>query len=1085
MKLHKFLLIITIVLLTNKPSKAFQVDTLKLDVVGKVVDSDGNSLQGITINVKGSNKSTFSNNLGNFALKGVEVGSTLIISGINILTLEIKTSNNPNLGTISTQQKISEGDEVVVEANTGYQKKKPNELNGALFVLDNKTINRQTGTNILKRLDGQVPGLYFNIGKSNNNPQSNTEISIRGLGSINGPLDPIIVLDDFIYEGRIENINPNDIESITILKDAASTSIYGARGGNGVIVLTTKKGKINNSIQIDVNSNLIIGDKPDLFKLNQMTSSDYIDVEEYIFNKGYFDNQITSNLYPALTPAVEVFQNRKTGLISSADSALLINKLKTIDNRKDFDNYFYNRSVTQQHHISLRGGSEKMIWLISGGYEKANGTLKSVDQKTNLRFENIYKPLSNLQVEIGAIYSNSKSTSGSIGYGDLSIGGSRLSVPYLQLLDENKNPLPIANKYSNFYLDTAGQGLLNNWHYYPYNEHLRDVFTSSFTEYIAKLGVNWNILKNLNLRVNYQIQNQQNLRERHSDEESYYTRDLINRFSVINWNTSTITYPIPKGSILQNSTSQIKSQNLRGQLDYATHWRRNSISFLIGGEFREIINEGVGNTVYGYNQDPLRISRVNYNQLYRDYTTGYFITIPGSPFKAATLTNRFVSLYTNLSYQLNEKYSITGSFRKDGSNIFGLNTNDKWKPLWSIGSGWVISNESAFKKLPLKYLKLRLTYGYSGNVNLGLSPLPIAYSDRNFLTNLPYARITTINNPELRWEEIRQTNIALDFAFKKRKISGSIDYYFKKGVDLYGETPYDYTAWGYLPEIVKNVASMKGTGVDLSLSSVNIDKALKWTTTVILSYNSSKTTKYNKLSAQKLTTLLGGSANTIRPVVNKPLYAIVAYKWAGLDNLGNPQGLLNGEKSTDYQAIRREAELKGIESGAIKYIGPANPIVFGSFMNSISYRKLTLLFSISYKFGYYFRKPTISYSALINSGVGHKDYEKRWQNVGDESKTNIPSFVYTDYPQFGARDNFFLNSEINILKADNIRFQFINIEYDLLSPKYKNSKSKVQLYFNLSNIGIIWRSNKEKIDPDYPNALQPPKYYTIGVRTSF
>jgi TonB-dependent SusC/RagA subfamily outer membrane receptor len=141
--------------------------------------------------------------------------------------------------------------------NTGYQKLKPNEVNGAVTVIDKKTLNQQTGPGILERLEGVTSGLAFNRGFGNGNAQNKTGINIRGLSTINGPLDPLIVVDNFIYEGDIKNINPNDVESITILKDAAAASIWGARAGNGVIVITTKKGRLNERTKVDFNSSLI------------------------------------------------------------------------------------------------------------------------------------------------------------------------------------------------------------------------------------------------------------------------------------------------------------------------------------------------------------------------------------------------------------------------------------------------------------------------------------------------------------------------------------------------------------------------------------------------------------------------------------------------------------------------------------------------------------------------------------------------------------------------------------------------------------------------------------------------------------
>jgi len=216
--------------------------------------------------------------------------------------------------------------------------------------------------------------------------------------------------------------------------------------------------------------------------------------------------------------------------------------------------------------------------------------------------------------------------------------------------------------------------------------------------------------------------------------------------------------------------------------------------------------------------------------------------------------------------------------------------------------------------------------------------------------------------------------------------------------------------------------------------------------------------------------------------VGKPLYAIAAYKWGGLDTLGNPQGYVNGKLSTDYYAIQSESTQKG-QAGNIVYIGPANPVFFGSLINTFTWKRISLDFNISYKFGYYFRKSTISYSQLVNSGTGNSDYAKRWQHAGDEAFTNVPSFVY---PASQDRDGFYAASAINVLRAGNIRLQYVNLAY--LVTRQGNRKAflkNISVYMNVADAGILWRANKEHIDPDYPSALRPITSWTLGIRTNF
>jgi len=1078
-QIYKPIKIILFLLLVASTASA----QVSISVSGRIINEKDESVNA-TVSVKGKKKATATDAGGNFLLKGIAPSAILVISGVNIEPLEIGVNGRTAIGVITVRTKVVKDREITLQANTGYQVINPNEVNGSLVVIDNKTLNEQPGPNILKRLDGVTPGLYFNIGKNSNNPQNTTHISIRGLSTINGPLDPIIVLDNFIYEGNISNINPNDIESITVLKDAAATSIYGARGGNGVIVITTKKPKFGQKLKVDLNSTVTVTNKPDLLYLPQMSPADYIDVEQTIFNRGYFNEQINNPPYEAITPAVEIFLQRQQGLISAADSATQIDALKSFDNRKQFENLFYKKAVLQQYALNVRGGSNNLAWLVSGDYNRNLGSLQAKDEKGNIRIENTFKPVKNLEVTLSLYYTNETSTSGAPDYNTIRVGG-RGPVPYVSFADHNGNANPVDITYRKDYLDTLAGGRLLNWNYYPLTDYLHDRTTTNAEDYTSNIRLNYTFLNSFQLSLNYQYERQQTNVSRNSDTASYYTRNVMNTFSQFDPNAGIVTNLFPYGSILQKSLSGLRSQNFRAQLNFNKTWGKHSVAAIAGNEIRNVMNDGNGYSIYGYNNTPLSYATVDFFNPYPTFLTGNYESIPGAPYLNATTVNRFVSLFSNVTYQYKKRYSLSGSVRKDGSNIFGLTTNDKWKPLWSAGAGWVVSDEPFYRSTIFSYLKLRATYGFSGNVDLSKSPLPIAYTASNFVTNFPISRIITINNPALKWEQVGQENFGLDFQAAHQRINGTIEYYLKQGSDLYGETPYDYTTWGGASTITKNVADMKGHGMDVSIHTKNMDGALKWNTSFILSYNASRTTKYYSPGSQNVFSLLGSGGTTIIPVVGKPLYGIVAFTWAGLDNQGNPQGYLNGKKSIDYASIVDSSGSKQLASGSIKYMGPASPTIFGSLINTFNYKQFSLNFNISYRFGYYFKKATIDYAALISSGIGNKDYEKRWQKPGDELTTNIPSFVYTDYPQFSGRGYFFDNSEVNILKGDNIRLQYVNVDYTFSRNDKKYFFGTLQVYLNASDLGILWRANKEKLDPDYPYSLPVPKSYSIGLRAGF
>ncbi|WP_346239586.1 SusC/RagA family TonB-linked outer membrane protein [Niabella insulamsoli] len=1059
--------------------------TSEITVSGYIRNESLVPMIGANIAVKGKNIRTNADNKGWFSINAMK-GDSLFISYVSYADTTIAVSQGmTNIQIILVPWRKTEAT-VIVEANTGYQKIKPNEINGSVVVIDNETLNQQTGTNILQRLNGVTNGLLFNIGKENSSGTESNTISIRGLSTINGPISPLIILDNFPYEGDINNINPNDIESITILKDAAAASIWGARAGNGVIVITSKKGRFNQKLNVSFNANLIFSKGPDLLAQPQISSEDYIRIEEQLFKQGHFNDQIDDiNGWPALPPSVDIFYKRQQGLISSADSAMRISQYSQQDSRIEYMKNFQRPGLTQQYSLNLRGGAANISWFVAANHDRVMGTDYFESGKTNLRFDNTIRILKNLSTNLAVFYTHSNNQSGAPDFTQLSRMNGRY-ISYLNFQDQNGQPVNLP-RYRKDFTDTIGNGRLLDWNYYPISDYLHDYTTAQTQELIARLGMNYTVFEGLDASVDYQYQKQWVQSRRFADMESFYTRDLINRFSQLPDNPSVpIDYGIPIGDILTIGASEIVAKNFRGKLNYYKKRLNHSISLLAGVELRDLISKDLGaSTLYGYQEDPLSTGTVDFNRGFPSLISPYPEYIPGAPSGGQLMNNRFVSFFANGSYSYKKRYTLSGSFRKDASNVFGAKTNERWNPLWSSGVGWLLSSEPFYRFAPLPELKLKLTYGYSGNLDPRKTPLPISGALTNNITNFPVQRISNLNNPSLRWEKSRQINLALQFATVGRKLSGTLEYYHKKGTDLYGETPYDYTAWGVQPTITRNVADMEGHGVDLNLISRNIDAELKWTTELIYNYNASKTTAYYTDDSKDFFGAVF-NGNTIIPIIGRPLYALTAYKSAGLNNQGDPQGYLDGELSTDYRAITNSTTEKGMESGAIVFVGAANPVHFGSLINHLSWKGLTLSVNLLYKMGYYFRKNTFSSSTLINGGLGHTDYYDRWQQPGDEAHTTIPKFVYTDYPQLSYRENFYRYAEENTAKGDHIRLHYIHLNYDA-ATLFKNNASfnNLQVYVNASNLGVLWRANEFGLDPDYANTYPPQPQFTIGLRGNF
>jgi TonB-dependent starch-binding outer membrane protein SusC len=1039
-------------------------------LTGKITGIDGENVRA-TIRSK-RNGMAISLPDGTYSFKLQTLPDTITFSAIGYITLS-KVISKIEIFNLKMTPNVQALNEVVVQ--TGYQTVKPNEINGTVSVISEQAINATTGTNILDRILNQSSGLLLNVGKTPGNPQNKTNISIRGLGTIDGPLDPLIVLDGFIYEGDINNINPNDIENVSILKDASAASIWGARAGNGVIVITSKKGKLNQPLQIGVNANTIAETLPDLFAISQMDSKDYIGMEKMLFDQGYFNDQITRFPFRALSPAVELMLQHRQGHLSGEQLQAKLDFLATQDSRQNYLDEFYTNALTQQYGLNLRGGSNANSYYISGNYDHSLGETFAKSDRLNLKLSNDFKFGSVLSLSTLASYTSFSSHSGRPAFSNITTG-SRTPV-YLAFRDENGNAIPIDRFYRAAYTDTAAQGKLLDWKYYPLDNHNYEYQTASRQEFFASATLKYKLTDFLQLDVGFQHQQQRIENLSHAEPESYTARNLTNTYSQFNYTTQVVRYIVPVGGTLSSRFSNVASSTARTQLNLDKKIGIHSINAILGAEGRKVNNSSDGNNRFGYYEDPLGFTDVDIVTRYPEFLTKSNTTIGGSASMTST-QQRFLSFYGNFSYSYQGKYHLSASARKDGSNIFGANTNDRWKPLWSAGLGWSISNEGFYNLSFMPTLSLRATYGHSGNVDLSRTALPIAAYGSNATSGLRYTRIGTINNPELKWEQLSQIDLKLDFATKRNRLSGTISYYVKKGTDLYGTAPYDYTTWGRLAILTRNVAAMKGQGIDLDLRGKILEGKFQWNAQLFFSINESKTTDYYRSSGSDLSGLVNGG-NRISPIIGKPLYGIAAYQWARLDANGNPQGYLNGQPSTNYTAMATEATTSG---NNLVFIGRSSPLYFGSIINTFNYGQFSLSVNVNFKLAYYFMKNSINYNSMITSGATHSDYAKRWQQPGDENLTHVPSFIY---PVNINRDGIYNASEIHADRADHARLSYIRLSYTPNIATWGIGLRRLEVFGGLQNGGILWRKNSDKLDPDYNNQIPPAKQIAFGLRGSF
>ena len=1054
---------------------------------GQVTNDKGEPLAGASLRIKGTNIDFSTDGNGIVLIPDKFVEEILQVSYLGYSPTEIPVRNANNIVLHLNDNTIG----IVDVVSTGYQSIPKERATGSFVQIDNQLLNRRISTNILDRLDGVTSGLTFSKGSGSTGllpSNSKTGISIRGTSTIDTKVsaDPLIVLDNFPYEGNIDNINPNDVESITVLKDAAAASIWGARSGNGVIVITTKKGKLDQPLSIEFNSNFTLGEKPNLkYSRNYIQSSDYLDIEKYLFNQGYYDSDITNTMtYPALSGGVEIFSKLRAGTITENEANEQLAILKNVDVRDEIEKYFYQKSLNQQYALNVRGGTPKATYALTFGFDKNRSYLINSDyNRTSFSSSNTFRPIKNLELSTNIIYNRSNSILGSAYRSDL---------PYNRLADENGNSLSVPYYYSDSYKKSMQDLGFLDWAYRPLDERDFSESKTTYSNVLLKAGATYTFTNFLKTQIQYQMENETGKNTNFNNVNSFYARNLINTYTQYDNASKSFQYPFPKGGILGQVDMETKANSFRWQLNYDQNFKeKHQINAIAGAEVRQVINSSRTNNLFGYDENlGIPVTNLNYDTYYsvnpEAYGTRLLPAVDGDV-DPTEFTNRFVSYFANASYEYNKKYIISLSGRKDGANIFGVNINDKVTPLWSAGLAWNISNESFYNFKLLPYLKLRTTYGFNGNVYNASAYLTAEYSTSS-LTRARIAKIKSPPNPELRWEKIKNLNFAVDFASVNSRITGTVEWFDKVGDDLIQNTilapSTGFTTYK------ANSAQVETKGLEINLTSQNIKGKFNWSTNFIFNYVKDKVkkydTKYSNAELALYSSILAYNGGLF-PVEGNSLFGLYSYKWAGLDpSNGDPQGYLNGEVSKDYASI-----INGNDNSLLVYHGSSRPTTLGSLRNTFSYGDFSVSANIIYKLNYHFRKisSNTNYTETLRSL--NSDYSNRWQTTGDELTTNVPSFTYNTNLN---RNNFYQSSEVLIEKGDHIRLQDISLAYNL-SKRWCSSMGlkSVQLYGYVNNIGILWRANKSGIDPDYNQNLYSgytgnivsPRTYALGIRATF
>lgn len=1022
-------------------------------IKGKVKSAlDQSPLPNVTIK-SATGATTVSNMQGEFTLALKETKNTITLSLMGYQTLS-KTIGLSLANEVIILLEPSTNTLNEVTISTGYEKLPKERATGSFTLIDNKKYNEQIGTGVLERLRyitngvAAVPDRITNFGEN--------AMLIRGMSTFTlGVQRPLIIVDHFEYQGDLNNINPNDIENISFLKDAAAGSIWGAKAANGVIVITTKKGKFGQALKISFTANISTAAPPDLGYDRPIASSDLIEVERYLFAQKYRFTDTARSTNPPFSQAYELLFKHKNGKLSTAALETALAELAKKDVRDDFSKYFYQAELNQQYALSMSGGSPTMSWSLGLGMDRNSSNLAASYRRHTIRFNNQIQLHKQLALNLDAAFTNSEAGSGKPAYGSIVLSVGALPM-YSSFADEQGNALPIYNNYRQDYIDNIGGGKLLDWRYYPLEDYKHSQTLNKINDLNASVGLNYTILPELKADVKYRITRQWSDIATLNTEQSYFTRGQINHYTQVNATTGNVTYKSPRGSIYDTGNEVMTAQNLRAQLNLNKNFNIGQWSVLAGTEWSEKQALSQNQRLYGYDPETLSFTPVDLVNTYPTYMSGSLGLIPDVTGRGAT-NNRFISYYGNTSFTIQQRYTISASARRDASNLFGVATNDRFNPFWSMGASWNVDREKWFKVDWLPYLKLRGSYGLQGNIDpKKVAVTTISYGNNSVFTQTPAGQVVNYPNPDLRWEKVAMINVGADFRALQGKLAGSVEYYQKRMSDLYALVAVDRTTGISSGAVTRNIGKSVGHGWDIELKTQQKIGFLNWNADVIFNTYTDKVTKLDDKSFTGREVM--GAGFVI--VEGYAASSIFAFKWAGLDSkTGDPMGYLNGVLSKDYASIVNQTLLKDAE-----FIGTQFPKIFGSLGSNWSYKGFELSARLTYKFDYFFKRNSIQYSSLVSQLAGHADYAKRWQKPGDEAFTSVPSFVY---PSNSSRDEFYRNASILYEKGGHIRLQYVNLSYSLTKTTSKWLPVQgLRLGIAANNLGIIWKANKAGLDPE-------------------
>ena len=1013
---------------------------------------------------------------------------------------KVSIKNKNEVMIVLREDKNMLGDVVV----TGYQKISKERSTAAFGFLDSKELNRQMHADLSSSLEGKIAGLQMDV---NPNTGEMTPI-LRGVGTFSSEVGtmPLIVIDDMPTNMTLNDINPYNVESITVLKDAAAASIYGALAANGVIVVTTKQAK-DSKTNININADWFITTKQSFDNLRLASTSDIIDYQTMIFNKnveesGSIDNFLSTYRSGYYNPFFQLYRDLDNGLISQDEVNATLGKWRNNDYYNEYRDNVWRTAITQRYNVSISQKVGDNNHYVSFGYDNDKGRIPNDNSNSfSLYYKSNYKISNWLNVNIGLDASLSRETSPKSKYTSYNIqqryetiyneDGSLYTSPFVNISGYSGSAYngDIVRQYEGVSpFKSFGFNILN-----VIDEGLQksnDVSLRPFFSLEAKF------LKMFKYNLMYQYEWNNGKSETFDDKDSYMMRMTHNAMIDEDGNIM-----LPEGGKLYQTEVSSQRYTLRNQIDFDKKWYEHALTAIAGLEFRENkIPTTLAQMYYGYDPQSLSFNIMNWQDFEdgvgNSMLSGNNITLGNLGSSLSETTHRYASFYSNANYSFKSRYNISGSIRWDYADLFGLDIKNQKHPLWSVGGSWAISEENFMKDISwINYLKLRATYGINGNVDQSSTTYFIVkqkVQSNPIKTDYLSYDDDDLPNPRLRWEKTATLNTGVDFRLFNNIINGSVEYYNRYASDLLVRKYMDPTI-GAKSRVINN-GEMRNQGVELSLSA-NIIRRKDWNFGIDMSFahNTNKIMKVDHDETASSSNFILSPTNYF--IEGTSYNTLWAYRIDRIEN-GYPiavdkdgNELISFNEDGTLKEITSTSSMKGVDD--LVNMGTLTPKFNGSFTLRFNYRNFDINAFFIFAGGHKMRKSVIDMDDSIGSDT-REEITQTW----DPENPNNGVRMYFDMPvemrtHANTLQSWWQYGDVNVTDAGYCKLRNISIGYSLPENICKKMKlSSFRIKAQVSNL-LTWAKAGKGIDPESyslnsgTRGMAMPKTYSIGFTTSF